>query len=300
MRANTTLTLLKQGQPAIGTWLQLHSIPASRLLAAQGCFHWMLVDFEHTPVSYETASVILSGISDISAGMITPFARVTVGSPEQIKQALDCGAQGLIAPMINTAEEAAAVVRSARFPPQGQRGAGGLAPHLGFGVNRPDFLLEANRQTIVGIQIETRQGVENIDEIARVEGVDLIFIGPNDLHLDLGLPAKFWSDRDEFEDAIKRITSACKKARIPYGTLCRDALAVKDRLADGFTFLGLGSDAHFMLTFAGEQFGQLHNVPEPAETWCNMVKLDRRFSAGIVDGTRDGENIKPAHRALRA
>jgi 4-hydroxy-2-oxoheptanedioate aldolase len=233
----------------------------------------MLVDFEHTPVDYATASIIFATVSDISGGAITPFARVTVGSPEQIKQALDCGAQGIIAPMINTAQEAEAVVRYARFPPQGQRGAGGLAPHLGFGVNRPDFLLEANRQIIVGIQIETRQGVANIEDIARVEGVDLIFIGPNDLHLDLGLPASFWSEHGEFRHAIDRITRACKQAGIPFGTLCCDVPSVKNRISDGFTFLGLGSDAHFMLTFAGVQYGELNNIPEPAETWCNMVAL---------------------------
>lgn len=273
MRENATLRRLKQGKPAIGTWLQLHSVHASRLLAAQGCFNWMLVDFEHTPVDYTTASVIFAAISDISTGAITPMARVAVGSAEQIKQALDCGAQGVIAPMINTGEEAEAAVRYSRFPPQGQRGAGGLAPHLGFGVSRPDFLLDANRQIMVGIQIETRQGVANIEEITRVEGVDLIFIGPNDLHLDLGLPAKFWSDQEEFLDAIERITRACKKVGMPYGTLCRDVPAVKNRISDGFTFLGLGSDAHFMLTFAGEQYGELNNIPEPPETWCNMVRL---------------------------
>ncbi|MFB7867866.1 HpcH/HpaI aldolase/citrate lyase family protein [Streptomyces sp. NPDC056069] len=271
MRVNETLRLLRDGRPAFGTWLQLYSPAAARLLAAQGCFHWMLVDFEHTPVDYPTAATMFSSISDISQGQITPLARVATGSVEQIKQALDCGAQGVIAPMVNTAEDAAQVVRYARFPPEGERGAGGLAPHLGFGVNRPDYLVQANRETLVAVQIETRQAVDNIASILAVPGLDMVFIGPNDLHMSLGMPAKFWSDAPQFLHAVRSVTAACQDAGIPYGTLCRDTAAVRPRLSDGFTFVGIGSDAHFMLTHAGEQYGDLHGIPEPAETWCNRV-----------------------------
>ncbi|MFE3177880.1 HpcH/HpaI aldolase/citrate lyase family protein [Amycolatopsis sp. NPDC059090] len=255
----------------MGTWLQLHSVHATRLLVAQGCFDWMLVDFEHTPVDHTTAAHIFSAIADFSGGRTTPLARVATGSVDQIKQALDAGCQGIIAPMINTAEEAAAVVRWSRFPPEGDRGAGGLAPHLSFGVSRPAYLSEANRETLVGIQIETAEGVENIERILDVPGIDLIFVGPNDLHLSLGLPAMFWSAEDRFRSAVATVTRACAKAGVPVGILCRDADGVKDRAADGFTFIGMGSDAHFMLTFAGQQYGELHGVNEPPETWCNTI-----------------------------
>lgn len=281
MRDNATLRCLRGGQPAIGTWLQLHSVPASRLLVAQGLFRWMLVDFEHTPVDYSTAATIFSTISDLSGGEITPLARVPVGSVDAIKQALDCGAQGILAPMINTADEARAVVRYARYPPDGERGAGGLAPHLGFGVNRPEYLVSANRQIMVAIQIETLGAVDNIDEIAAVPGVDVIFIGPNDLHLALGLPAVFWSDAQPFAEAIKKVSAACRREGVALGTLCRDAANVKQRLRDGFMFVGMGSDAHFLLTFAGTQYGELYDQPQPPETWCNVVNLHRlRDSAG--------------------
>jgi 4-hydroxy-2-oxoheptanedioate aldolase len=273
MRANATLSKLRQEQPAVGTWLQLNSINAARLLAAQRLFDWMLLDLEHVPYDYPTAATILSCISDISAGRITPLARVPAGTIDHIKTALDCGAQGVVVPMINTADEAAAAVRWARFPPAGDRGAGGLAPHLGFGVSRPHYIANANREILVGIQIETRQAVDNIEQILDVAGIDLIFVGPNDLHLSLGLPPMFWSNDPAFAGAIGKVIQGCRKRSIPYGTLCRDALQVKDRQKDGFTFLGLGSDAHFMLTFAGQQYGTLHNEREPEETWCNLVKL---------------------------
>jgi len=275
LRTNATLRLLRADEPAVGTWLQLHSVHAARLLAAQGFFRWMLVDFEHTPVDNLTATHLFSTISDISAGEITPLARVAVGSVEAIKQALDCGAQGVIVPMINTPEEAADVVRFARFPPLGERGAGGLYPHLGFGVSRPEYIATANAEILVGVQIETVEAVQRINEILEVPGIDLIFLGPNDLHISLGLPAMFWSDYPTFLAAVRAVKSACAREGVPLGTLCPDAPAVRQRLADGFAFVGMGSDVHFMLTFAGQQYGELHSVDEPPETWCNAVNLGR-------------------------
>src|SRR5215467_13652909 len=131
MRTNTTLSLLREGRVALGTWLQLHSYQASRMLAAQGFFEWLLVDFEHTPVDRSTAAAILGAISDVSGGRVTPLARVSVGSVDQIKHALDAGAQGIIVPMVKVADEVQTAVRFARFPPEGERGAGGLSPQLG-------------------------------------------------------------------------------------------------------------------------------------------------------------------------
>ena len=83
----------------------------------------------------------------------------------------------------------------------------------------------------------------------------------------------FWSESPAFTRAVQKVMSGCSSRAIPMGTLCRDAAQVKARKAGGFQFLGLGSDAHFMLTFAGQQFGELHDQPEPEETWCNLVRL---------------------------
>ncbi|MFE4373651.1 HpcH/HpaI aldolase/citrate lyase family protein [Streptomyces sp. NPDC056835] len=275
LRTNKTLELIREGSSAVGTWLQLHSVAATRLLVAQGTFRWMLVDFEHTPVDHSTAGHIFGAVSDLSGGEITPVARVAAGTVDHIKHALDAGAQGVIVPMVNTAEEARDAVRFARFPPRGERGGGGMLPHVGFGVNAPDYIAGANDEILVGVQIETVQGVANIREILAVEGIDLVFIGPNDLHLSLGLPARFWSPEPSFQDAVRTVTEACREHGMPFGTLCREAASVRDRVDDGFTFVGLASDLHFMLTRAGEEYGSLHGLAEPASTWCNMVNLDR-------------------------
>src|SRR5689334_308463 len=205
MRKNTTLARLRDGKVALGTWLQLHSYQASRMLAAQGFFEWLLVDFEHTPVDRSGAAQILSTIADVSGGRVTPLARVATGSVDEIKHALDAGAQGVIVPMIKRADEVRAAVRYARYPPEGERGAGGLSPHLGFGVSRPVYIQVVNREILFGVQIETAEAVEDIDAILDVPGVDLCFIGPNDLHLALGYPPMFWSAEPRFVQAIERV-----------------------------------------------------------------------------------------------
>jgi 4-hydroxy-2-oxoheptanedioate aldolase len=283
MRKNTTLALIRDGRVALGTWLQLHSYQASRMLAAQGFFEWLLVDFEHTPVDRSTAAAILGGISDVSGGRVTPLARVSVGSVDQVKHALDAGAQGIIVPMVKTAEEVRAAVRYARFPPDGERGAGGLSPHLGFGVSRPVYIQRVNQEILFGVQIETLEAVEHVDEILDVKGVDLCFVGPNDLHLALGYPAMFWSAEPRFLKAIERVKAAAQKRGIPLGTLCKDLPSAKARIRDGFTFVGMGSDAHFMLQYAGIQYGELHELPEPPETWCNAMKFYDGPYRGFAD-----------------
>jgi 2-keto-3-deoxy-L-rhamnonate aldolase RhmA len=272
VRENHTLSLLRRGEPAVGTWLQLASPAAARLVAAQGLLDWALVDFEHTPVDLATASIILSTVADVSRGHVTPLARVADGSTAAIKHALDAGAEGVIVPMVEGADEVREAARHARFPPAGDRGAGGLAPHLGFAVPRPAYVASANERVLFGVQIETRAALEDIERIVEVPGLDLCFIGPNDLHLALGLPARFWSTEPAFTRAVGRIAAACARRRIPLGTLCRDAEAARARVDDGYRFIGLGSDAHFMLTALGEHFGELRGEPAP-ESWCDRVRI---------------------------
>ncbi|HSK04601.1 MAG TPA: aldolase/citrate lyase family protein, partial [Kofleriaceae bacterium] len=283
MRKNTTLSLLRDRKVALGTWLQLHSYQTSRMLAAQGFFEWMLVDFEHTPVDRSTAAQILSTISDVSGGRVTPLARVAVGSVDEIKHALDAGAQGIIVPLIRSAAEVRAAVKYARYPPEGERGSGGLSPHLGFGVSRPVYIQVVNREILFGVQIETVEAVEDIDAILDVPGVDLCFIGPNDLHLAYGYPPMFWSAEPRFAGAVERVKAACARRGIPLGTLCKDVASARARILEGYTFVGLGSDAHFVLQYAGLQYGELHGIPEPPETWCNAMKFhDGPYQGGAA------------------
>ncbi len=259
MRQNTTLARLRRGDPAIGLWLHTHSFHIARILAAQGLFDWLLVDMEHTPVDLSTAATLFATIADISAGQCTPLARVADGSMVQIRQALDAGAQGIIVPMVNTAEDAARVVRFARYPPLGERGAGGWVPHYGFGVtDHREYVVQANNEILVAVQIETRAAVENIDAILDVPGIDMVFVGPFDLHVSLGLPATFWSDAPLFLAAFETILNACRARGLPYGTISTSVDGVNDRLADGFTFVSLSTDMLHLLASVRAEYAKLN------------------------------------------
>ncbi len=148
---------------------------------------------------------------------------------------------------------------------------GGVSPHLGFGASRPEYLAGVNGEILVGVQIETCKALGNLDAILAVPGLDMVFIGPNDLHKSLGLPAKFWSDHPDFLAAVDQVKQAARYAHLPLGTLCRDAEDVQRRQAEGFTFLGLGSDAHYMLTLARMEMGKVLELPPPSGAWCDEV-----------------------------
>lgn len=230
------------------------------MIAAQGLFDWLLVDMEHVPVDLSTASMIFAGIADITGGECTPLARVAHGTMYHIKQALDAGAQGIVVPMVNTAEEASAVVRFARYPPLGERGGGGMVPHYNFGLtNHVEYIKAANDEIMVGIQIETREAVENIDAILDTPGIDMAFIGPFDLHISLGLSPGLWSDQPAFRAAVDKVIAAAKRRNIPLGTLQPNAAGTKARLADGFTFIGMGTDVVHLLEALNVQAKELRS-----------------------------------------
>jgi len=258
LRKNHTLSLLQQHEAAYGLWLHSHHFHIARLLAAQGLLDWLLVDMEHTPVDLSTASMIMATIADVSSGQCTPLARVASGTMDQINQALDPGAQAIIVPMVNTAQQAEKVVQFSRYPPLGERGAGGLTPHIGFGLtNHAEYVPQANDEIMVSIQIETAESVENIEEIVQVEGLDMVFIGPFDLHISLNLAPTLWSDSPIFLDVVAKVKSACQKANISLGTLAPNAENAKIRRAEGFQFIGVGTDLFHLVNSVKSQFSGL-------------------------------------------
>lgn len=260
MRKNHTLDLLRQDKAAYGLWLHSHHFHIARILAAQGLLDWLLVDMEHTPVDLSTASMILATIADVSGGSCTPLARVAGGTIDKIKGALDAGAQGVIVPMVNTAEQAAEVVRFSRYPPLGERGGGGLTPHLGFGLtSHAEYIPQANAEILVAVQIETAEAVENIETIAAVPGLDMIFIGPFDLHISLNLAPAFWSDAPQFQNAVARVKAACQRTHRPLGIIVPHAEAAKARAAEGFQFIGVGTDLAHLVNAVHAQFIPLKN-----------------------------------------
>jgi len=160
-----------------------------------------------------------------------------------IKKALDLGAHGIIVPQVNTAEQAASVVRFARYAPEGARGVG-LARAQGYGQRLREYLEAANRETAVIVQAEHVRAVENIEAIVRVPGVDAVLLGPYDLSASLGKMGQI--DDPVVVAAIRRVTDVCRAAGMPLGYFGVTAAAVQPYVAQGYTLIVAGVDTLYL------------------------------------------------------
>ena len=248
MRTNYVREKLKRGEPSIGTWLSLPSSFAARL-RAKTAFDWLTLDLEHSPTTLETAANAFGLIA--GAGKV-PLARLAFNNVQNIKQVLDCGAYGIVVPMVNTKSEAEAVVEAARYQPIGQRSIGGQLHSTNFDTDGATYYAKANDQILVMVMIEHKVGVENADEILSVPGIDGCFIGPNDLHHSYGMAPAFESDTKEFTEAVNHIFATCKKYGIAPGIHTSDPAMAERRRAQGFQFIAVASEIGMMLAKANE------------------------------------------------
>jgi len=204
MLKNRLKEKLLSGQPAFGVSVMFPSPQVVEMVGRLG-FDWVLIDCEHGSISPE--SVELMAMAAELAG-VTPIARPWSNSPEAILRLMDRGVMGVQVPHVNTAADARRAVESVKFHPRGTRGlAAGTRPaHYGFGVSAADYVEEANRETLVCIQLEEAEALGNLGEILQVEGVDVFFIGPSDLSQSLGYPGR--SDAPEVREAMDRAFAA--------------------------------------------------------------------------------------------
>ncbi|MBI3912247.1 MAG: 2-dehydro-3-deoxyglucarate aldolase [Armatimonadetes bacterium] len=254
MRVNTVKRRLKEGEASIGTWLGIPSAISARYVAQVG-FDWLTVDLEHQPIGIETAAEMFAAIA--MAGSC-PLARVPWNTAENIKRVLDCGAWGIVVPMVNTRAEAEAAVAAAKYPRRGIRSVGGALHALNFQADPASYYARANDEILVVIQAESPQAVENADAILSVEGVDAVFIGPNDLLAQMGRPPRMETDDPEFVQALEHIRVTAAKYGVAAGIHTADYEAINRRLAEGFRFLALASDARLLVAQAREQLAHVH------------------------------------------
>ena len=233
---------IQAGQTAqIGLWLGLANAYTAQLCAGAG-FDWLLIDAEHAPNDLQT---ILGQLQAVAPYPLTPIVRPAWPDAVRIKQILDLGAQTILAPMVETAEQAAEVVSATRYPPQGIRGVGSALARASEFNRTPNYLKTANEQMCVLIQIETVKGVENLDAILAVEGVDGVFIGPSDLSAamgHIGNPAHP-DVQAVIEDGIQRIVRAGKAP----GILIADPALAQRYIELGALFVGVGTDTGLLM-----------------------------------------------------
>jgi 2-dehydro-3-deoxyglucarate aldolase len=232
---------LYDGDRCFGTWITSSSPNVVELLK-QMKFDWFVLDTEHSPINVETTSHMMQVLG---SGDNAAAALVRIGQNDQYltKLALDAGATGVVVPMVNTMEEAERAVRYSKYPPRGIRGAAATRASL-YGLGFGDYVRKANDQGIVVTQVETREALDNLDEILGVDGLDVAFVGPTDMTMSLGLV----DDRsnEKVKEAMRRVVAACKRhGKIP-GIMALTPEEVKSALEMDFRFISLASDMRFL------------------------------------------------------
>ena len=233
MKPNFRKRLL-QGDPLTGTIVSLPCPQIAELLARSG-FDWLFIDGEHGPLSVGDTQLLLQAAQPYCPCVV----RVAANDQVHVKQALDTGADGIIAPLVNDADTAARVVGWAKYPPLGQRSVG-IARAQGYGFAFADYVNRANTDVAVIVQVEHIDAVANIVSILDVVGIDGIFIGPYDLSASMGKPGNI-HDVD-VQQQIETVRQACLKRQMALGIFGVDAAAVKPFFNQGYTLMAVGMD----------------------------------------------------------
>src|SRR5271167_4027471 len=263
---------LRDGSPKMGLFLNSHSPTVAEQLAHSG-YDWLLVDSQHGPMGYEKLSAMLSGISNGGAKSL-----VRVGSYSDrpgIQQSLDLGADGILVPYINTADEARAAGSCARYPTSGTRSV--YFPQRSM---NKDGLLGyaggANTNVIVALLVEAADCIKNIDEIAAVPGVDILFLGQNDLCMSMGLYEKYEFPQmytcPELGAASEKLVAAARKNNVILGLFLFGISRVGEFLDKGFSFISIGNDLHHVLTQAGAYVKDVEEIAKAkGRSWARRA-----------------------------
>jgi len=243
MRPNPVKRQLKDGRPAVGTWLSLGSPLAARFLARSG-WDWLTVDTEHNAIGIEAAAACFAAVAD--AGGIA-LARVPANRHDHIKRVLDTGAHGVVVPMVNTRQEALDAVSACRYPPIGNRSVGGAAHALNFGATPADYYAKADDEILVVLQCEHIDAVRDFDAVYSVPGIDAVFVGPNDLAASMRAPDGTPPSPAVFDQALADILAGCKRLRVAAGIHTFSGAEAKSRVAEGWQFIAVGSELKMMV-----------------------------------------------------
>jgi len=235
--------LLNEGKVSVGSWMSMAHASIAEILASAG-YDWVVIETEHSAID---VSEVLRLIIAIEGGGAIPLVRLAWNDPIQAKAVMDSGAAGVLVPMVNSKADAERAVQSVKYPPMGCRGVG-LARAQGYGVSFEQYVRTANDHSLLMVQIEHIDGVENIDDILSVPGIDGTFIGPYDLSLSMGLPGQL--HHPDVERAKRHVLEAVKAHGLVAGIhLVHPDTAVddlKECVALGYQFIALGTDILFL------------------------------------------------------
>ena len=256
--ANHAKRRLQDGKLSLGIGLrQARTVDIATV--ARGCgFDWLFIDMEHNSMDVDTAAQI--SMAALESG-ITPVVRVPGHESFHASRLLDSGAMGIVAPHVDTPEQAARIAAHCRFPPAGKRSIPGALPQVGFeALPVAQLIREVNEATLVVAMLETPQAIENADEIAGVAGIDVLLIGGNDLAAEMGIPGEFAHPR--MEAAFRHVIAACRRhGKFPGMGGIYDHDVMARYVGAGARFVLSGSDLSFMIAGAKARTSYLHALP---------------------------------------
>ena len=240
MRENAVKAKLAQGGSSLGTMVfEFNTSGMGRIMAAAGA-EFVIYDTEHTGWGIETVRMLMA--TSRSADLV-PLVRVPAAQYHLLANPLDAGAMGLMIPMVESEEQAKLIARSVKYPPEGRRGAAFGVAHDDYGLE-PGTAIEkmqrANREVLIIAQIETVPGVENVEQIAAVPGIDILWIGHNDLTNSMGIPGQF--THPDYLAAVERVLAACRANNKPAGIMTANVADSRAFLAQGFRIIAYNGD----------------------------------------------------------
>jgi len=233
---NPLKAALRRGEAQLGLWLSLNSVTATEMAAGAG-FDWVLADMEHSTLSEAEALAHMRAAA--SGGAAEPVVRIPWNDTVVIKRVLDAGIRSLLVPYVQTVEEAQRAVAATRYPPAGVRGYSGMHRGNRYGRDK-DYPFTAASEIFLAVQVESPEAVANAGAIAALDGIDCVFVGPNDLAANMGLLGQAYAP--EVRALARSIVGPVTAAGKTPGILDFRVDMAKDYLADGFGFLAIGSD----------------------------------------------------------
>ncbi len=252
---NTLRAALLEGRPVFGSWLQSGNSAIAEVMAKAG-FDWLAIDLEHSTIDLETTFTLIQVI-DLAG--CAPLVRLSANDPVQIKRVMDAGAWGVIVPSVRSAAEARQAVDAVKYPPEGTRGVG-LGRAHGYGPGFADYLRACAEGSVVIPMIEQKEGVEHVEEILAVPGVDGVFIGPYDLSASYGVMGEL--GHPLVREAMRRVVEAARVSGKAAGihVVHPPGTQVAERMAEGFGLIAYGGDMLFLTPAAREAAKELRSL----------------------------------------
>jgi len=246
MRFNNVKHALNSGKVQIGTWITTLRSPQITQIFATAGFDFIYIDMEHSAFSIETVGDLC--YAALAANLV-PIVRPSAKEPHLLSRPLDAGAMGLLIPHVDTKAEAEAVIRAVKYPPMGRRGLNLRGVHTGFSKGSGEAYVQAtNAETLLIVQIESRKGIENLDAILAVEGIDGAVIGRGDISADLGLTGD--TNHPEVLKQVESMISACRKRKKIPGLLVQDIASAREWIRKGVRLVPFANEVTMLMDTA--------------------------------------------------